>query len=124
MFNYSPGEVVFVMMLALVVLGPEKLPGAMRKVGQVLGELRKISSGFKSEFNAMVDEPARELRETAAAIRDSADFSALVDGERATKPPSATMPDLGGAPNESEPATPSSEPPADAAPADPSEGPA
>lgn len=91
MFNLQGGELVIVLLLALVVLGPEKLPDAMRKAGQFYAEIRKMSSSFQKEFKDAVDQPMREVRETANMLRDSADFRKLADGERAEKPKSAEM---------------------------------
>lgn len=95
MFNLQGSEIVIILLLALVVLGPEKLPDAMRKMGQFYAELRKMSSGFQQEFRAAIDEPAREIRETANTLRDSADLTKLQNGERDEKPKSAEMADLG-----------------------------
>ncbi len=50
MFNLQGSEIIIVLLLALVVLGPEKLPDAMRKAGKAYAELKKMSSGFQSEF--------------------------------------------------------------------------
>lgn len=91
MFNIQGGELIIVLLLALVVLGPEKLPQAMRKAGQFYAELRKMSSGFQEEFKAAMDEPVREVRHTADLLRESVDFSKLQDGTRAPKPQSAPM---------------------------------
>jgi sec-independent protein translocase protein TatB len=64
-FNLSGSEIVVILLLALVVLGPEKLPEAIRRFGRVYGELRRMSKGFQSEFKEAFDEPMRELRATA-----------------------------------------------------------
>ena len=90
-FNLQGSELVIILLLALVVLGPEKLPDAMRKAGQFYAELKKMSTGFQTEFRAAVEEPLRELRDTANTIRDSADFTKLQNGEREEKPKSADM---------------------------------
>lgn len=74
MFNLSGSEIVIIMLLALVILGPEKLPDAMRKAGKAWGELRKLSSGFQDEVRKGFDEPTREVRQTAAAVRKAATF--------------------------------------------------
>ena len=71
MFNLSGSEIVVILLLALIVLGPEKLPEAIRKFGRVYSEIRKISNGFQSEFKNAFDEPMRELRETAQLTRDA-----------------------------------------------------
>ncbi len=91
MFNLQGSELVIILLLALVVLGPEKLPDAMRKMGQFYAELRKMSNSFQKEFKAAVDEPMREVRETANILRDSADFRKLQSGERSEKPKSGEM---------------------------------
>ena len=95
MFNLQGGEIIIVLLLALVVLGPEKLPEAMRKAGRAYGELRKMSSGFQEEFRKAVQEPVEEMkgsvRDTANMLRDSADFTKLSAGERDEKPKSAHM---------------------------------
>ena len=71
MFNLQGSELVIILLLALVVLGPEKLPEAMRKAGQFYAELKKMSSGFQDEFKAAIDEPMNEMRDTANLLRDS-----------------------------------------------------
>ena len=91
MFNLQGSELIIILLLALVVLGPEKLPEAMRKMGQFYAELKKMSHGFQQEFRNATDEPMREIRETANALRDSVDFRKLSSGEREEKPKSAEM---------------------------------
>lgn len=67
----SGSEIVVILLLALIVLGPEKLPEAIRKFGRVYSEIRKVSNGFQSEFKNAFDEPMKELRETAQLTRDA-----------------------------------------------------
>lgn len=67
MFNLSGSELIVIALLALVVLGPEKLPGAIRRVGRVYAELRRISTGFESEFRSMLDEPDRPVSDQTPA---------------------------------------------------------
>lgn len=71
MFNLSGSEIVIILLLALIVLGPEKLPDAIRRFGRIYGELRRMGSGFQSEFRNAFDEPLKELRETARLTRDA-----------------------------------------------------
>lgn len=120
MFNFQGSELIIILLLALVVLGPEKLPEAMRRLGRFYADLKKMSSGFQEEFRAAVDEPVRELRDTANTLRDSADFRKLADGERPEKPKSAEMApaDPDAVPTEDVPFGGDGEPPADSAPRD------
>jgi sec-independent protein translocase protein TatB len=63
-FNIGPGELIAISMVALIVLGPQRLPQAVRTVGRVVGELRRISSGFQDELRTALDDS--ELEEIAA----------------------------------------------------------
>jgi sec-independent protein translocase protein TatB len=83
-FNVTGSEIVIVLLLALVVLGPEKLPDAVRRFAKTYAELKKVGTGFQREFKAAMDEPLREMRETADLLRTSADFGAMVDPTRTT----------------------------------------
>jgi sec-independent protein translocase protein TatB len=55
MFNVGGGELLVVLLLALIVLGPDRLPGFAKKAGRVVGELRRISQGFQSEIRQAID---------------------------------------------------------------------
>lgn len=55
MFNVGTGELIVILVLALIVLGPEKLPTAARQAGRYLAEFRRISNGFQQEFRDAVD---------------------------------------------------------------------
>jgi len=72
-FNLQGSEIIVILLIALVVLGPEKLPDAVRKFTQTYSELKKMSTGFQSELKSALDEPMREMRETANLVRDAAD---------------------------------------------------
>lgn len=80
-FNISGSEVVLILLLALVVLGPEKLPEALRRFGRVYGEVKRISTGFQSEFRDAFEEPMRELRETAQLTKDAVHKATQADDE-------------------------------------------
>jgi sec-independent protein translocase protein TatB len=77
-FNLQGSEIMVILLLALVVLGPEKLPDAVRKFTQTYSELKKLSSGFQSELKSALDEPMREMRETANVVRNAADPSKVM----------------------------------------------
>ncbi len=79
MFNLQGSEIIVILLLALVVLGPEKLPDAIRKFSQTYGELKKMGNGFQSELKSALDEPMREMRETADLVRRSADPARMAE---------------------------------------------
>ena len=62
MFNVGGGELIVIALIALIVLGPQRLPDAARQVGKVMGDLRKLSSGFQNEMKSAfveADDPTR-----------------------------------------------------------------
>jgi sec-independent protein translocase protein TatB len=73
-FNIQGSEMVFLLLIALIILGPEKLPDAIRKFGRAYSEFKKMANGFQGELKSALDEPMRELRETADAMKSAADF--------------------------------------------------
>ena len=64
-------EVLVILVLALLVLGPERLPQAARTMGRWVGELRKLTGSLQSEVRDVVDEVMRPVNETATVATDS-----------------------------------------------------
>ena len=50
-FGIGLFELILIAVIALVVLGPERLPGAMREVAKYMRQLRQISGEFQSQFS-------------------------------------------------------------------------
>lgn len=82
MFNLSGSELIFLLLMALVILGPEKLPEAIRKFTKTYAEFKKVTTGFQSELKNAMEEPMREMRETADAIRKGVDIDGLSNAIR------------------------------------------
>jgi sec-independent protein translocase protein TatB len=55
MFNVGGGELLVILLIALLVLGPDRLPGFAKKAGKVMGDIRRISNGFQSEIRQAMD---------------------------------------------------------------------
>jgi sec-independent protein translocase protein TatB len=76
MFNIGGGELLVIMLIALIVLGPSRLPEAARTVGKVVGEIRRISSGFQREIRDAFEESddksprGKETTPLASAVAD------------------------------------------------------
>ena len=65
MFNIGGGEILVILVVALIFLGPSKLPEIARTLGNVTQTVRRISSSFQSELNSSLDESV----ETDARLR-------------------------------------------------------
>ena len=48
-------EILVVALVALIVLGPERLPGYARKAGKFIRQFRKITSGVSKEISRAMD---------------------------------------------------------------------
>lgn len=57
MSNFGAGEMLVVFLLALIVLGPERLPKVARQAGAVMRQLRQMSSGFQEEIRSAIEDP-------------------------------------------------------------------
>ncbi len=65
----SGSEIIFLLVAGLVVLGPERLPGVIRRGGKIYGDLRRAASGYEKEFRQTFSEPINELKSTADQMR-------------------------------------------------------
>lgn len=61
MFNVGGQEFLVILLVALVVLGPTRLPDALRQVGKFVGEARKLSSNFQNEVQAAMNDPVKQV---------------------------------------------------------------
>lgn len=50
MFGLGMTEIVLILVLALILLGPQKLPDAAKQLGKGLREFRKATDDLKSQF--------------------------------------------------------------------------
>jgi len=57
----GPDKILLLMVIALVVLGPNRLPSAARTAGKWLGELRKLSARFQDEMKGALADPKDAL---------------------------------------------------------------
>ena len=55
MFNLGPMELAVIALVALVVLGPQRLPDAMRQAGKAVSEVRRWSSEVQTQVRSAID---------------------------------------------------------------------
>jgi sec-independent protein translocase protein TatB len=60
MFDIGPTELLLIVVVAVLVIGPKDLPLALRTAGRWLGKIRKVSGHFRAGFDAMVREAEME----------------------------------------------------------------
>lgn len=71
MFDIGFAELLIVAVVALVVLGPEKLPTAARTAGLWVGRIRRTLSGIQTEISEELR--IEEMKRTAAIKKEELD---------------------------------------------------
>jgi Tat protein translocase TatB subunit len=66
--NLDPEKLLVLFVIALLVLGPQRLPQAARTLGRGLAEVRKYTTGFQSELRDVLAEPRAVIN---AAVQEA-----------------------------------------------------
>jgi Tat protein translocase TatB subunit len=69
--NLSGTEILVILLVALMLLGPDKLPEAARQIGKWTAEFRRVTSGFQEELRSAVDSVTEPLTSTVNEVRSS-----------------------------------------------------
>jgi len=67
-FGMGPMEILLIVVLALIVFGPAKLPEIMGQVGKAIADFRRATSELSDEFNRTIQ---AELQETRSVVDDT-----------------------------------------------------
>ena len=97
--NLGPAEILVILVVALIVFGPKRLPEVGRQVGGALREIRKVQDSVRTEINSVLNDedtpvprrPAIDLQPSVPAAEPDADHDDEVgathdDGVSATPP--------------------------------------
>jgi Tat protein translocase TatB subunit len=66
----GPEKILLLAVIALVVLGPTRLPQAARTAGKWVAELRKLTSRLQDEVSEALSEPHDALTAAVGGLRD------------------------------------------------------
>ena len=74
MLNFSPEKLFLVGLIALMVLGPNRLPHAARTLGRFMSEMRRVSASFQDEVRDAMGEPTESFHSAIAEFRPMLDL--------------------------------------------------
>jgi sec-independent protein translocase protein TatB len=102
------GEIIFIMLLALILFGPRRLPELARQAGKLMAEFRKASENLQNQIQAEVEQleldkadPVKSLAPAVAEAKSGLEdvsltgaFNRLTDGltNISWKTPAAPVP--------------------------------
>lgn len=96
MLNVGPLELLVVLAVALIVVGPERLPELARSVGRVLRQFRDVQNEVRNMVSSEIDdemrEAASEFRKVTGGIKQATDVKGAVRRTKQTFRDETTTP--------------------------------
>ena len=77
MFDFGMWEIAIILVITLIVVGPEKMPALARKAGLYVGKFRKFVSKIKNDINNEIE--AEELKEQLSVKNEELLVSQTLD---------------------------------------------
>ena len=82
MFGIGMPEMLLIMAIALIVIGPKKLPDLAKSLGRAFAEFKRATSELKESFE--IDSELKEIKTTFNNM--SSELKEAIDGDVNTKP--------------------------------------
>src|SRR5262249_43511172 len=84
MFDIGWSELLVIGIVALIVIGPKELPGALRTLGQWMAKIRRMASEFQGQFQeamreAEIDQLKKDMDDMAAKAKDYTHFDPVAE---------------------------------------------
>jgi sec-independent protein translocase protein TatB len=101
MFGLGFGEIVIVAILALLLLGPDRLPEAAKMLGKTIQDLKKATDGLKGQLEAEMYSVEKAVKKAmdpgeAPAAPEVPPVAAAAAARTAGPPPPATLENVPG----------------------------
>ena len=77
MFSFGWGEILLILLVVIIVVGPKDIPKFLRQIGNLSKSIKKISREFKSSLNQIAEET--DLKDVKNSITDITDIKKELD---------------------------------------------
>jgi sec-independent protein translocase protein TatB len=91
MFGLGPTELIVILVLGVLLLGPQRIPEAAASLGKAIRSFRKATRELRDQID-IEDEVRRPLEDLRAALRDEPPLIAPPPPVRSTTPPLVSPP--------------------------------
>lgn len=92
-FGIGPLEIALVVLIAFIVLGPERIPEVMRQLGTWVRQLHEMINNITRDYNAEIRELTSEITALQEEIRGiQRDLGGIATGFMTTTQPPASRP--------------------------------
>jgi sec-independent protein translocase protein TatB len=94
MFGLGFGEIILLVMIALVVIGPKQLPQVARILGRFIGEFKRTVGDFSDEIHRASRAASQENQSHKQQIRESLDKITKIPPTAPPATPASTLPPI------------------------------
>ena len=77
MFSFGWGEILLILLVVIIVVGPKDIPKFLRQIGNLSKSIKKISREFKSSLNQIAEET--DLKDVKNSITEVTNLSKELD---------------------------------------------
>ena len=77
MFSFGCGEILLILVVIIIVVGPKDIPKFLRQIGNLSKSIKKISREFKSSLNQITEET--NLKDVKNSITEVTDLNKDLD---------------------------------------------
>lgn len=87
MFGIGMPEMIVILVLALIVIGPKKLPDLAKSLGRAMREFKKATSEFKEtiQLESELSEVKETFKDISDEVKDAVDLNLKPEKQKADK---------------------------------------
>jgi TatA/E family protein of Tat protein translocase len=87
-FGIGPMEIILILVIGLLIFGPDKLPQIGRDLGRTLRSFKKATTDLSAEMSKEMEEEKKEINSDTKQIKQELDEISNPAKPEAGKPPS------------------------------------